>query len=74
MRSLSRFFVRGSRNFSFSFLDNEGGDIMDYLTWNDAIQIALLVFAILSCFSNKKKITASVPNKAIIFIIAFTRK
>ena len=45
-----------------------GGDIVDYVTWSDVIQIALLVFAIISCFSNKKKITASRPNKAVIFI------
>ena len=35
--------------------DNEGGDIMDYLTWQDAIQIALLVIAIISCFYNKNE-------------------
>jgi hypothetical protein len=28
---------------------------MDYITWNDLIQIALLVFAIISCFYNKSK-------------------
>jgi hypothetical protein len=32
-----------------------GGDIMDYLTWDDAILIAMLVFAIIACFQNKKK-------------------
>ena len=34
--------------------NTEGGDILDYITWNDAIQIALLVFAIISCFYKKK--------------------
>jgi hypothetical protein len=32
----------------------EGGDTMQYITWNDLIQIALLIFAIISCFYNKK--------------------
>ena len=41
--------------FSFSFLDNEGGDIMDYLTWQDLVSIAMLVFSVISCFYNKKR-------------------
>jgi len=28
---------------------------MDFVTWSDLIQIALLVFAIISCFYNNKK-------------------
>ena len=34
---------------------NEGGDAMEYITWHDLIEIALLVFAIISCFYNKNK-------------------
>ena len=33
----------------------EGGDSMDFITWHDLIQLALLVFAILSVFYNKKR-------------------
>ena len=33
----------------------EGGDAMDYITWSDLVQIALLVFTIISCFFDKSK-------------------
>ena len=32
-----------------------GGDRMDFVTWSDLLEIALLVFAIISCFRNNKK-------------------
>lgn len=32
-----------------------GGGTMGFITWNDAIQIALLIFAIIACFRNKKR-------------------
>ena len=38
----------------FSFLNIEGGDIMDYITWQDLLAIAMLIFAIISCFNKKK--------------------
>ena len=56
MRSLPCFISRKSKNlFLPSLNDFKGGDIMEYITWNDVIQIALLVFAIISCFYNKKR-------------------
>jgi hypothetical protein len=39
----------------FAFLGNEGGDMMYYVTWQDLVQIALLVFAIISCLFNRKR-------------------
>ena len=36
-------------------LDNKGGGIMDYVTWHDMIELAMLVFTIISCFYNKKR-------------------
>ena len=40
---------------SFCLPRTEGGDSVDFITWNDLLQIALLVFAILSVFYNKKR-------------------
>ncbi len=40
---------------SFCLPRKEGGDNVDFVTWNDLIQIALLVFTVLSCFYNKKR-------------------
>lgn len=40
---------------SFCLPHKEGGDTMDFITWNDLIQVALLVLAIISCFYNKKR-------------------
>ena len=39
----------------FAFLRKEGGGIMDYITWDDLIKIAMLVIAIIACFKNKKR-------------------
>ncbi len=39
----------------FAFLRKEGGGIMDYITWDDLIKIAMLVIAIIACFYNKKR-------------------
>ena len=36
-------------------LDTKGGDSVEFITWQDLIQIGLLVFAILSVFYNKKR-------------------
>jgi hypothetical protein len=33
----------------------KGGDAMAYVTWGDLLQIALIVFTIISCFYNKKR-------------------
>ena len=40
---------------SFCLSRTEGGDSVDFITWQDLIQIGLLVFAILSVFYNKKR-------------------
>lgn len=40
---------------SFCLPRIEGGDSVDFITWNDLLQIALLVFTILSVFYNKKR-------------------
>ena len=41
---------------------------MDYITWSDLLQIALLVFAIISCFYNNKKDNRPASNSAVIFL------
>ena len=44
------------KRISFTFpISNGGGDVMDYITWSDLIQLALLVFTIISCFYSKKR-------------------
>ena len=43
------------KSISFCLPRKEGGDRMDYVTWKDLLQIAFLVFAIISCFYNKKR-------------------
>ena len=40
---------------SFCLPRTEGGDSVDFITWQDLLQVALLVFAILSVFYNKKR-------------------
>ena len=39
----------------FSPSSEEGGDVMDYVTWQDLLQIALLIITVISCFRNKKR-------------------
>lgn len=46
--------IKRKRNI-FCLPQIEGGGAMDYITWSDLIQIALLVFTIISCFYNKNK-------------------
>ena len=48
-------FFGGSQNLFSFLLIWEGGGTMSYITWNDLVQIALLIVAILSCFYSKKR-------------------
>ena len=52
--AVASFSIGGSVIF-FAFLRTEGGGIMEYITWDDLIKIAMLIIAIIACFRNNNK-------------------